>query len=147
MKNYQTIFFIKELKSKIKNTFVDNISNNKEKTIMKIKKFYEQYRYIRETFVQHLKLYNPNTNPFDLLQFAQIIIDRIIFINIINDYNLIYYDILKRIEKLADESCKINKLELRPKLYSFFNILDTDFLPRIHNFKERLFVKNEAIEK
>jgi hypothetical protein len=77
---------------------IDNLLANrleKEKTITK--EFYEQYQYLREVFVQHLKLHNPEHNPLDLLQYAQTIIDRILFVSVIKDYDLIHYNVLKEL--------------------------------------------------
>ncbi|MBN2891732.1 MAG: hypothetical protein JXL97_07685 [Bacteroidales bacterium] len=71
-------------------SFIDILLQNrqeKEKTITK--EFYENYQYIREIFLQHLKLHNPQINSYDLLQYAQTIIDRVIFVSVIKDYDLI----------------------------------------------------------
>jgi len=135
--------------------FFENIKSNidialenrleKEQTITR--EFYNEYSDLRETFLQHLKLHNPEINPLDLLQYAQTIIDRILFVSVIKDYDLIHYDVLKKIEKLADESWEDDKLELWRQLKKFFKALDKGLPPRIHKFNGGLFRINELIEK
>jgi len=133
--------------STIASTIDNFLANRQEKEKTITKEFYEQYQYLREVFLQHLKLHNPDKNPLDLLQYAQTIIDRILFVSVIKDYDLIHYDVLKRIEKLADESWEDDKLELWRQLKKFFKALDKGLPPRIHKFNGGLFRKNELIEK
>ncbi len=115
-----------------------------EKTITK--EFYEHYQYVREVFLQHLKLHNSKINSFDLLQYAQTVIDRIIFVSVIKDYDLIDYNVLKRIEKIAEESWDREKTELWRQLVKFFDALDKGLPPRIHKFNGGLFRTNEKID-
>jgi len=126
---------------------IDNFLANRqerEKTITK--EFYEKYQYLREVFLQHLKLHNPEKNPLDLLQYAQTIIDRILFVSVIKDYDLIHYDVLKRIEKLAEESYAKDKEELWRQLKNLFVAIDEGLPPRIQKFNGGLFRQNEAVE-
>jgi len=126
---------------------IDNFLANRqerEKTITK--EFYEQYQYLREVFLQHLKLHNPDKNPLDLLQYAQTIIDRILFVSVIKDYDLIHYNVLKEIEDISSKSWEDDKFELWRQLGKFFKALDNGLPPRIHKFNGGLFRQNEVIE-
>ncbi len=126
---------------------IDNLLTNrieKEKTITT--EFYEEYRYLREVFLQHLKLHNPDKNPLDLLQYAQTIIDRIIFVSVIKDYDLIHYTVLKEIEEISAKSWADDNSELWEQLKKFFRALDKGLPPRIHKFNGGLFKRNEIIE-
>lgn len=116
----------------------------KEKTITK--EFYENYQYLREVFLQHLKLHNPQINPYDLLQYAQTIIDRIIFVSVIKDYDLIQYDVLPRIEEISEKSWNRHNNELWYQLVLFFDALDKGFPKRIHQLNGGLFRKNPKID-
>lgn len=128
-------------------SYIDILLQNRQEVEKKItKEFYEYYQYIREIFLQHLKLHNPNINAFDLLQYVQTIIDRIIFVSVIKDYDLIDYNVLKRIEKIADESWDREKTELWRQLVKFFDALDKGLPPRIHKFNGGLFRTNEKID-
>ncbi len=125
----------------------DFLATRQEKEKNITKEFYEKYQYLREVFLQHLKLHNPDKNPLDLLQYAQTIIDRILFVSVIKDYDLIHYDVLKRIEKLADESYAKDKGELWRQIKNLFEAIDEGLPPRIHKFNGGLFRGNEVISK
>jgi len=135
--------------------FYENIASNidifltsrieKEKIITK--EFYENYSFLRETFLQHLKLHNPDKKPLDLLQYAQTIIDRIIFVSVIKDYDLIHYTVFKEIADRSSKSWADDSLELWRQLTQFFKALDKVLPPRIHKFNGGLFKRDEIIEK
>lgn len=126
---------------------IDILLQNRQETEKNItKEFYADYQYLREVFLQHLKLHNPDKNPFNLLQYAQTIIDRVIFVSVIKDYDLIDYNVLKRIEKIADESWAKDNQELWHQLVKFFDALDKGFPPRIHKFNGGLFRSNFEID-
>ncbi len=116
----------------------------KEKIITK--EFYENYSFLREVFLQHLKLHNPDKNPLDLLQYAQTIIDRIIFVSVIKDYNLIKPNVFKEIEEISSKSWEDDNLELWRQLNKFFKALDKGLPPRIHKLNGGLFRRNVVIE-
>ncbi len=125
---------------------IDNflaLRQEKEKTITK--EFYEKYQYLREVFLQHLKLHNPEKNALDLLQYAQTIIDRIIFVSVIKDYDLIQSNVLKKIEALSEESWADTKMELWEQLKKLFRAIDKGLPPRIHKLNGGLFRQNEKI--
>ncbi len=122
------------------------LANRQEKEKYITNEFYEKYQYLREVFVQHLKLHNPEENPLDLLQYAQTIIDRIIFVCVIKDYELIQYNVLKKIETIAEESWADDKTELWEQLKKFFKALDKGFPPRIHKLNGGLFRQNDKID-
>jgi len=127
---------------------IENLLKNrqeKEKTITK--SFYEHYRYLREIFVQHLKLHNPSINILDLIKYAQTIIDRVIFVSVIKDYDLIQSSVLKEIEDISAKSWADDKQELWRQLNNLFKALDKGLHPRIHKFNGGLFRHNENIEK
>jgi len=134
--------------------FYENIASNidifltnrieKEKIITK--EFYENYSFLRETFLQHLKLHNPDKKPLDLLQYAQTIIDRIIFVSVIKDYDLIHYTVFKEIEDISTKSWADDSLELWRQLTQFFKALDKGLPHRIHKINGGLFRRNEIIE-
>lgn len=126
---------------------IDNLLQNRwEKEQSITNEFYEEYQYLREIFLQHLKLHNPDRNQLDLLQYVQTIIDRVIFVSVIKDYDLISYNVLSRIEKLAEESWADDSLELWRQLKNFFKAIDNGLPPRIHKFNGGLFRQNEKID-
>jgi len=119
--------------------------HEQEKTITK--EFYNKYKYLREIFVQHLKKHNPEYNTLDLLQYAQTIIDRILFVSVIKDYGLINYNALPEIESIASKSWADDNSELWRQLIQFFKALDKGLPPRIFKFNGGLFQFNEIINK
>jgi len=134
--------FYQKIDSKIDILLAERIE--KEKNITN--EFYEKYQYLREAFLQHLKLHNPKHNSLDLLQYTQTLIDRIIFVSVIKDYNLIDYDILKRLERNADEALVNDNLELWRQLKTLFSALDKGLPPRIQKFNGGLFKQNDEID-
>jgi hypothetical protein len=116
----------------------------KEKTITK--EFYGYYHFLRELFFYHLKTHNPTIQPFQLLENAQTIIDRIVFISVVKDYDLLPYNVLKEIEYISLKSWAKDKFELWRQLKNFFLAIDEGLPPRIHKFNGGLFRQNHEIE-
>jgi len=116
----------------------------KEKTITK--EFYAQYQYLREVFLQHLKLHNTDKNPLDLLQYAQTIIDRIIFICVIKDFDLISFDPIKKILKAAEEGFARDHEEVWRQLKNLFVGFDLGFPNRLYKFNGGLFRQSKEID-
>ncbi len=132
--------------SNIASTIDNFLANRQEKEKTITKEFYEKYQYLREVFLQHLKLHNPDKKPLDLLQYAQTIIDRVIFVSVIKDYDLIQTNVLRKIENIAEESFAGDKEELWRQLKSLFKAIDEGLPPRIQKFNGGLFRKDEVIE-
>ncbi|HPI20932.1 MAG TPA: hypothetical protein PKY56_11230, partial [Candidatus Kapabacteria bacterium] len=109
--------------------------------------FYEHYKYLREVFLQHLKLHNPQKNPLDLLQYAQTVIDRIVFVCVIKDYDFIQYNVLNEIVDISQKSWASDKLELWRQIKYFFKALDDGLPNRIHRLNGGLFKYNEKIDE
>jgi len=109
--------------------------------------FYEHYKYLREVFLQHLKLHNPQKNPLDLLQYAQTVIDRIVFVCVIKDYDFIQYNVLSEIVDISQKSWASDKLELWRQIKYFFKALDDGLPNRIHRLNGGLFKYNEKIDE
>jgi type I restriction-modification system DNA methylase subunit len=116
----------------------------KEKSITK--DFYEYYHFLRELFFYHLKTHNPKIQSLQLLEYAQTIIDRIVFISVVKDYDLLPYNVLKDIEDISTKSWEKDKLELWRQLKKFFIALDEGLPPRIHKFNGGLFRQNKQID-
>ncbi len=133
--------FYSNIASTIDNFLADR--QEKEKTITK--EFYEQYQYLREVFLQHLKLHNPDKNPLDLLQYAQTIIDRIIFICVIKDYDLISIDTIKKILWVAEESFAHDNEEIWRQLKNLFVAFDLGYRNRLYKFNGGLFRQSQEI--
>ena len=115
----------------------------KKKTITK--EFYEHYHFLRELFFHHLKKHNNTIPPLKLLESAQTIIDRIIFISVVKDYELLPYNVLNEIADISNKSWEKDKQELWRQLKKFFIALDEGLPPRIHKFNGGLFRHNEQI--
>lgn len=129
-------------------SIIDNFLQNRLEKEKKIgQEFYAYYRYIREDFFYHLKKYNKNIDYLSLLQYAQTIIDRIVFVSVIKDYDLISYDVFNRLKKIAEDSWEKDGMELWRQLQKLFIALDEGFPPRIHQFNGGLFKQNDAINK
>ncbi len=117
----------------------------KEKNITK--QFYQEYKYLRELFYYHLKAHNPDNQALDLLQYAQTIIDRVLFISVIKDYDLIKpVNVLNTIENIGTLSWATDKGELWRQLKTFFRAVDDGFPKRLHKFNGGLFRYNEVID-
>jgi len=135
--------------------FYENISstidillqNRIEKEQNITKDFYDYYRFLRELFFYHLKTHNQDIKPLTLLEYAQTIIDRIVFISVVKDYELLPYNVLKDIEDISGRSWANDKLELWRQLKKFFIALDQGLPPRIHKFNGGLFKHDEQINK
>ncbi len=109
--------------------------------------FYAEYKTLREFFVQHLIIHNKGKHkPIKLLEFAQTIIDRIIFISVIKDYNLISHNIISIIENTAANSFEKDGQELWRQIKKLFIAMDEGMPPRIHKFNGGLFKKNVKID-
>ncbi len=124
--------------------FLQNRLENEQKIG---REFYTYYKFVREQFFYHLKTHNKSANYFDLLQYAQTIIDRIVFVSVIKDYGLITYDVFQRIQKNAAESWEKDGQELWRQLQKLFIALDEGFPPRINAFNGGLFKLNAGINK
>jgi hypothetical protein len=137
-----------------KNLFLEHTDSNadvmlaqrieKEKTITA--EFYAKYHFLRELFYYHLKTYNPEIPPFDLLEYAQTILDRVVFISVVKDYGLVPYNILKEIEEISTKSWAKDKSELWRQLKNLFAALDEGFPQRLQKFNGGLFRQNPKID-
>jgi len=133
--------FYENLSSVIDNLLANRIE--KEQTITK--HFYEHYHHLRELFFYHLKTHNPKIQPLQLLEFAQTIIDRIVFISVVKDYDLLPYSVLKEIEDISTKSWAKDNGEIWRQLKYFFNALDKGFPNRLSMFNGGLFQQNQQI--
>ncbi len=122
------------------------LQNRWEKEQNITKEFYAEYQYLREVFFRHLKHHNPDRNSLDLLQYVQTILDRIIFISVIKDYNLINFNVLNDVEKAAELSWERSETKLWAQLCSFFDAVDKGLPPRMHKFNGGLFRYNPEID-
>jgi type I restriction-modification system DNA methylase subunit len=136
--------FLQKLESKI-----DILLSNRQAKEEKItNEFYEEYRYLREVFLQHLKLHNPTINSLNLLQFAQTIIDRIIFISVVKDFGLIANNIFVILEKKGSESWADDQQELWRQLKNLFKALDKGLPSRnLQKFNGGLFRHLPALDE
>jgi type I restriction-modification system DNA methylase subunit len=127
---------------------IDTLLENrieKEKTITK--DFYYNYHSWRKLFFYHLKKHNQDVPPLQLLEYAQTIIDRIVFISVVKDYELVPYNVLREIEDISTKSWAGDKLELWRQLKRFFIALDEGLPPRIHKFNGGLFRQRDEIDQ
>ncbi len=123
------------------------LANRIERERIITQEFYEKYTHLREIFVQHLKLHNPQHTPLDLLQYAQTIIDRVIFVSVIKDYELIRFNTLKKIKEISEESWANDQQELWRQLKYLFRALDKGIPKRIEAFNGGLFRHNPLIDE
>lgn len=110
------------------------------------KEFYAKYKTLRELFVQHLITHNKNIAPLKLLEFAQTVIDRIVFISVTKDLELIPLSIINDIEYIGEKSLAQDGGELWRQIKYLFRAMDKGFPQRIHVFNGGLFRKNPEIE-
>ena len=112
------------------------------------KEFYSEYKVLRELFVRHIITYNKDKkhSPLQFLQFAQTIIDRIVFISVIKDHDLIAQNIIKQVENTAKNVFTDEGNELWKQLKNLFNAMDKGLPPRIHKFNGGLFKINTEID-
>ena len=129
---------------------IDYAIENRIETEKKIsKEFYAEYKILRELFVRHLITYNKDKKhtPLQFLQFAQTIIDRIVFVSVIKDYDLISYNIVSQIENTAKSALIDDGNELWKQIKYLFRAMDKGLPPRIHKFNGGLFRANAQIDK
>jgi len=107
--------------------------------------FYAHYKTLRELFVRHLITHNKTIPVLKIINFAQTIIDRVVFISVIKDYNLLSVNILKDIEDIAEKSWADDGMELWRQLKKLFKVLDIGLPPRLHKFNGGLFKQNQDI--
>lgn len=134
--------FYENLSSTIDNFLETRLE--KEKNITK--EFYSEFQFLRELFFYHLKTHNPKIDTLKLLQFAQTIMDRILFVSVIKDYDLINNNALNEIENIASKSWLQDGLELWRQTKGFFVALDNGLPPRIHKFNGGLFRTNQELD-
>ena len=108
--------------------------------------FYAHYKALRELFVKHLITHNKTIPVLKIINLAQTIIDRIVFISVIKDYNLIAFNVLTEIEDIAKRSWEYDNMELWRQLKKLFKVLDIGLPPRLHKFNGGLFKQNSAID-
>lgn len=125
---------------------IDNFLQNRLETEKKIgQEFYAYYKFIREQFLYHLKTHNKNIKLFELLEYAQTIIDRVVFISVIKDYGLITFNVFQQLKNIAETSWEKDGMELWRQLQKLFTAMNEGFPPRIHQFNGGLFKENKAI--
>ncbi len=107
--------------------------------------FYAHYKILRELFVSHLITHNPKIDALRLINFAQKIIDKIVFISVVKDYQLVSLNILKDLEDIATRSWEVDGMELWRQLKKLFRVLDIGLPPRLHKFNGELFKQNNDI--
>lgn len=108
--------------------------------------FYAHYKTLRELFVQHLITHNQTISALKLINFAQTIIDRIVFISVVKDYELISYNILQEIEEISKKIWTNDNMELWRQLKNLFIAMDNGMPPRLHKFNGGLFKHNSEID-
>jgi len=92
--------FYENLTSVIDNLLASRLE--KEKNITN--EFYAEFQFLRELFYYHLKAHNPDIEPLKLLQFAQTILDRILFVSVIKDYGLIHANVVNELVLVSEKS-------------------------------------------
>ncbi len=108
--------------------------------------FYEKYQYLRELFFYHLKTHNPKINKLKLLEYAQTIIDRVIFIAVVKDYELIPYNVINEVTDISEKSWEKDQQELWRQVKKLFIAIDEGFSKRrMQKFNGGLFKNNEEI--
>ena len=134
---------------KNQNSVIDYALENRIEIEQKIsKEFYSEYKVLRELFVRHIITYNKDKkhSPLQFLQFAQTIIDRVVFISVIKDYDLIAQNIVTQVINIAKSVFTDNGNELWEQLKNLFNAMDKGLPPRIHKFNGGLFKANTEID-
>ncbi len=109
--------------------------------------FYAHYKILRELFVRHLITHNNKIPALELINFAQTIIDRIVFISVVKDYELISFNILKEIEEISKKIWTNDNMELWRQLKNLFIAMDKGMPPRLHKFNGGLFKQKNEIDK
>ena len=126
---------------------IDNFLLSRQEKEKEIKKdFYRDYQSLRELFFYHLKTHNPSVKPLLLLEYAQTIIDRIVFISVIKDYELINSNVLAIVDRIADEAFTDDNQELWRQLKNLFKSLDQGLPQRLYKFNGGLFRQNKQID-
>ncbi len=109
--------------------------------------FYGLYKYLREVFVSHLILHNPEKEPVQLLDYAQTIIDRMMFISVVKDYNLVNFRILQNIERYLQTSFRTDENGFWQELKYLFSAMNEGFPNRLQKFNGGLFKENKELNE
>ncbi len=128
------------------NSVIEQILENRieqEKEISE--KFYAHYKTLRELFVSHLITHNKEVSHLELINFAQTIIDRIVFISVVKDYQLVKHNILPELEEVSEKIWTNDNNELWRQLKHLFVAMNKGMLPRLHKFNGGLFKNNPTI--
>ncbi len=103
------------------------------------KEFYSHYKVLREIFLQHLIKENKNIPHLKLLEYTQILMDRIVFISVIKDFDLVPYNILPKLEEITKEIWENDNKELWRQLQKLFKAMNKGMSPRLQEFNGGLF--------
>ncbi|PIY09935.1 MAG: hypothetical protein COZ18_07055 [Flexibacter sp. CG_4_10_14_3_um_filter_32_15] len=121
--------------------------NKLEKEENITKEYYAHYSELRVHFLQHLIENNPHQNPFDLLEYTQLIIDRLVFVCFVKDLELISIFILDKLQKSVKELYDRKQEKFWHELLDFFDALDKGFNGRVPAFNGGLFKEKEELKK
>lgn len=120
--------------------------NKLEKEENITKEYYAHYSELRVHFLQHLIENNPNKNPFDLLEYTQLIIDRLVFVCFVKDLELVSIFILDKLQKSIKELYDRKQEKFWHELLDFFDALDKGFNGRVPAFNGGLFREKEELK-
>lgn len=134
--------FLKKTKSEIE-LLIEKRIEEEEKIE---KEFYAEYKTYREFFVEHLITYNKKIPPLNLLQYAQTIIDRLVFISIVKDFDLVPLNILSKLQDISTAAWTDDKMELWRQVKNLFNAMNNGMPPRLQKFNGGLFKQNPEID-
>ena len=124
---------------KASSTIEQALAHRLEKEENISKEFYAHYKVLREVFLQHLIDKNKNIPALTLLEHTQTILDRIVFISVTKDFDLVPYNILPKLEEITKEIWEDDDKELWRQLQKLFKAMDNGMSKRLQQFNGGLF--------
>ncbi|MCW3076116.1 MAG: hypothetical protein JWO32_725 [Bacteroidetes bacterium] len=111
------------------------------------KKFYLEYKEVRTELFNHLKKHNPGVAEVVLLNKAQKILDRVIFICFCEDLGLIPSKIFRGIVDRAKTVIDFSQVKLWTQLKNLFKAIDRGYPDEsINKFNGGLFAEDETLD-
>lgn len=127
---------------------IDTLYETRQAEEQKItKEFYEEYKKVRLQLFSHLKENNPTISENTLLNKAQKLIDRVIFICFCEDLTLLPDEIFRNIVKNSREIIDFSETKHWDRVKSLFKAIDQGYPDKnINKFNGGLFAEDSTLD-
>ncbi len=148
LKRFYYVLSSSNLISEEKESIIDALYRKNEEQQEQISEiFYARYKKLRIDLFEHLKANNPGYNEIILLEKAQKLLDRFIFICFCEDTYLLPQNIFREVVHHAQHSFSFTKNKVWQELKDLFRAMDRGYLDRkINAFNGGLFAEDEILD-